>query len=89
MISEPALAELKLSNPCHQVSAQYVRLRPRGDKFIGPCPIHSTNPQARDSTSFECDADGWRCAVCHDGGDVIKLVAVCHGLIHPPISSKP
>jgi hypothetical protein len=80
MISEPALAELKLRNPCHQVSAQYVRLRPRGDKFIGPCPIHSTNPQARDSTSFECDADGWRCAVCHDGGDVIKLVAVCHGL---------
>src|SRR6185312_2985899 len=80
MISEAALAELKLRNPCHQVSARYVRLRPRGDKFIGPCPIHSTNPHARDSTSFECDANGWRCAVCHDGGDVIKLVAVCHGL---------
>ena len=80
MISEAALAELKLRNPCHEVSGQYVRLRPRGDKFIGPCPIHSTNPQARDSTSFECDADGWRCAVCHDGGDVIKLVAICHEL---------
>src|SRR6185312_16851492 len=80
MISEAALAELKLRNPCHQVSARYVRLRPRGDKFIGPCPIHSTNPHARDSTSFECDANGWRCAVCHDGGDVIKLVTVCHGL---------
>jgi CHC2 zinc finger len=80
MISEAALADLKLRNPCHQVAAQYVKLRPRGDRFIGPCPIHSTNPQARDATSFDCDADGWRCAVCHDGGDVIKLVAHCHGL---------
>ena len=80
MISHAALAELKFRNPCHQVAAQYVNLRPRGDKFIGPCPIHSSNPQARDSTSFDCDADGWRCAVCHDGGDVIKLVALCHGL---------
>lgn len=80
MISEAALADLKLRNPCHQVAAQYVKLRPRGEKFIGPCPIHSTKPQARDATSFDCDTDGWRCAVCHDGGDVIKLVARCHGL---------
>jgi hypothetical protein len=80
MISDAELAELKFRNPCYQAAAQYVNLRLRGRKFIGPCPIHSANPRARDSTSFDCDADGWRCAVCHDGGDVIKLVALCHGL---------
>jgi CHC2 zinc finger len=80
MISQAALSELRSRNPCHRMAAQYVKLRPSGSKFIGPCPIHSTKPQARDSTSFDCDADGWRCAVCHDGGDVIKLVALCHGL---------
>jgi hypothetical protein len=80
MLTAAALSELKSRNPCHQMAAQYVNLRPSGSKFIGPCPIHSTNPRACDSTSFDCDADGWRCAVCHDGGDVIKLVALCHGL---------
>jgi hypothetical protein len=80
MIPQAALADFKLRNPCHLVAAQYVKLRPRGDKFIGPCPIHSTKPQAGDATSFECDAGGWRCAVCNDGGDVIELVALCHGL---------
>lgn len=79
-ISDAAIADLKLSHPCCDVAAQWVRLRQRGKKYIGPCPLHSADPAARDSTSFECDAEGWVCAVCHDGGDVLRLVALRHGL---------
>src|SRR5579872_5351666 len=74
MISEAAIADLKARNPCDQVAARFVKLRRHGKKLIGPCPLHSPDPQARDSTSFECDADGWVCATCADGGDVIKLL---------------
>jgi len=74
MVSQVALAELKLRNPCDQVAGQWVALREHGKKLIGPCPLHSPDPRARDSTAFECDADGWVCASCHDGGDVIRLV---------------
>jgi hypothetical protein len=80
MISDAAIAELKLRNPCDQVAGQWVKLRRHGKKFVGPCPLHSPDPAARDSTSFECEADGWVCATCHDGGDVIRLVALRHGL---------
>jgi hypothetical protein len=79
-ISDAAITELKLRHPCCDVAAQWVKLRKRGKKYIGPCPLHSRDPKAKDSTSFECDADGWVCAVCQNGGDVIKLVALFHGL---------
>jgi DNA primase len=74
MISEAAIADLKARNPCDQVAARWVKLRRKGKRMIGPCPLHSPDPAARDSTSFECDAEGWVCAVCADGGDVVKLV---------------
>jgi Family of unknown function (DUF5906)/CHC2 zinc finger len=79
-ISDAAITELKLRHPCCDVAAQWVKLRKKGKKFIGPCPLHSRDPKAKDSTSFECEADRWVCAVCHNGGDVIKLVALYHGL---------
>jgi hypothetical protein len=79
-ISDASIIELKLRNPCDQVAARWVALRAKGKKWIGPCPLHSPDPHARDSTSFECDAEGWVCAVCHQGGDQIKLVALYHGL---------
>lgn len=73
-LTDAQVDEIKARNPCDQVAAQWVTLRRHGRKMIGPCPLHSPNSQARDSTAFECDADGWVCAVCCDGGDVIKLV---------------
>ena len=79
-ISASAIADLKLRNPCDATASQWVKLRKRGKKFVGPCPLHSADPEARNSTSFECDAEGWVCAVCHDGGDVLRLVALRHGL---------
>ena len=81
MISAGAIDELKARNPCDQVAAQWVRLQ-RGGKLgkRGPCPLHSPDPEARDSTAFECNAESWVCAVCQDGGDAIRLVALRHGL---------
>jgi hypothetical protein len=81
MISAAAIEELKSRHPCDQVAGQWVRLR-RGGKLglRGPCPLHSPDPGARDSTSFECNAEGWVCATCADGGDVIRLVALRNGL---------
>jgi len=79
-ITEAELEDLKQRNPCDVVAGAWVSLRRHGQKMIGPCPLHSPDPHARDSTSFECDADGWVCATCADGGDVIKLVALRENL---------
>ena len=79
-ITEAELEDLKARNPCDVVAGAWVSLRRNGKKMIGPCPLHSADPHARDSTSFECDAAGWVCATCADGGDVIKLVALRENL---------
>lgn len=85
LLSPADISALKRDHPCHQVAAQWVSLRHGSSKygpqgFTGPCPLHSQDPQARDSTSFECAAEGWVCVTCSDGGDVIKLIALKHGL---------
>jgi DNA primase len=80
LISEQALADLKARNPVDEVAQRWVTLRRKGNGFVGPCPFHSKDPQARDSTSFECWSDAWICAVCCDGGDVIKLVMMHEGI---------
>lgn len=75
MISDDALNALKERNPVDQVAGQWVALRARRrGQFVGPCPICSDDPQSRAATRFECDSDSWKCAVCSDGGDVIRLV---------------
>jgi hypothetical protein len=80
LLTPAAIEDLKRRNPCHEIAGRLVALRRKGDSYVGPCPLHSPDRQARDSTSFECDADGWVCATCADGGDVIKLVALTNGL---------
>jgi hypothetical protein len=81
MISDQALDALKERNPVHAVAGESVVLRRRGKRgFIGPCPMCSDDPRSRTAMRFECDADKWVCAVCQDGGDVIKLVQKREGL---------
>jgi len=46
-------------------------LRRRGTSHIGSCPMCGGGKRA---TRFKVDARGWACAVCSDGGDVIRLV---------------
>ena len=73
------LDALKAAHPVEQVAGQYVRLRRAGARLIGPCPIcGGSQPNGR----FEIDPakGGWVCAVCNDGGDVIKLVQRVEGL---------
>jgi hypothetical protein len=80
MFSANQLEQIKRDNPCHVIAAQWVTLRRKGKGCVGPCPLHSPDPAARDSTSFECTADGWMCAVCQEGGDVIRLVMRREGI---------
>src|ERR1035437_1438968 len=78
-ITEAELEDLKSRNPCDIVAGGWVSLRRHGQKMVGPCPICSADPKSRDATRFECWADGWVCAVCADGGDVIRLVERVNG----------
>lgn len=78
-MTPPELDELKSrpGNSCADVAARLgVRLRPHGRGWIGPCPVCSPDLQDASSTRFEIKAgsEGWVCAVCTDGGDVIALV---------------
>lgn len=79
-ISQAALDDLKSRNPCIEVARRYVALRKSGSKMVGPCPICSTDRQSRKASRFEAAVDGWVCANCSDGGDVIKLVQRVEGL---------
>lgn len=78
-LSDAQLVELKGRHPCDQVAAQWVTLRRAGRKMRGACPVCSDDKQSRKAARFECDAEGWVCAVCADGGDVIKLVQKVQG----------
>ena len=81
MMSDAALADLKARNPCDQVAGKWVKLRKHGRKLIGACPICGGGTIR--GTRFECGADGWVCAVCQDGGDVLKLVMKVENLDFP------
>lgn len=77
------LNALKERNPCDAVAGQWVKLRRKPGRtglYIGPCPMCSDDSQSKSSTRFECDADKWVCAVCQDGGDVIRLVEKREGV---------
>jgi hypothetical protein len=81
MIPDAAIDKLKADNPCDQVASQWVRLRRHGNGFVGPCPICSKDRQSKTDGRFEIkDRDGWVCAACQDGGDVIALVMKVEGI---------
>jgi hypothetical protein len=81
MIPDAAIAQLKANNSCDEVAARFdVRLRRRGAKMVGPCPICSRDKQSQTASRFEATTDAWVCAVCADGGDVIRLVERAEGL---------
>ena len=73
-LSAAEIEDLKARNPCNSIAARWVTLRAHGQRMVGPCPICSQDPTSRTATRFEVWADGWVCAVCADGGDVIRLI---------------
>ncbi|MBS7699186.1 DNA primase [Chelatococcus sp. YT9] len=79
LISPEALDDLRARNPCDQLAAKWVNLRASGGKMVGPCPICSHNRLSKSAGRFEAWADRWVCAVCEDGGDVIRLVERVEG----------
>jgi hypothetical protein len=74
-ISDAQLIEIKGRHPCDVVAGGMTTLR-RGGKLgqVGACPICAKNKSSKRATEFECNAEGWVCAKCGDGGDVIKLI---------------
>lgn len=79
LLTPAELDDLKARNPLADVAAQYVTLRKAGKRLAGPCPMCGGNKR---NGRFEILEDGmsWVCAVCNDGGDVIKLVQKVEGL---------
>lgn len=81
MIPTATLDEIRRNAPVAEIVGVRVRLRQRGNRLVGPCPICSKDPQSRTDARFEItSAIGWVCAACGDGGDVIALVQRVEGL---------
>lgn len=79
-LSDAVLDDLRARNPVYGIAARYVALRARpGGRYVGPCPICSADTASRSAGRFECTAEKWVCAVCCDGGDVIRLVQRVEG----------
>ncbi|MFT0892718.1 CHC2 zinc finger domain-containing protein [Pseudochelatococcus sp. G4_1912] len=78
-IPDAVLDDLRARNPVHEVAGRYVALRNKGNRWVGPCPICSGNTASRTAGRFEASADKWVCAVCCDGGDVIRLIERVEG----------
>ncbi|WP_315804051.1 CHC2 zinc finger domain-containing protein [Bradyrhizobium sp. SZCCHNS3002] len=79
LLSPAELDDLKARNPIADVAAQYVQLRKAGKRLAGPCPMCGGNKRNGRFEVFE-DGMSWACAVCNDGGDVIRLVQKVEGL---------
>lgn len=72
------LDDIRARNSLADVAGGYVKLRRAGSKLVGPCPICGGKVN---SQRFEIldNGESWVCAVCPDGGDVIRLVEKAEG----------
>jgi len=72
------LDDIKARNPLADIAGGYVKLRRVGGRLVGPCPICGGRVT---SQRFEIldNGESWVCAVCQDGGDVIRLVQLVEG----------
>lgn len=72
------LDDIKARNPLSDIAGGYVQLRRAGARLVGPCPVCGGKVT---SQRFEIlpDNESWVCAVCPDGGDVIRLVEKVEG----------
>ena len=79
-LSEAALDDLRARNPVASVVERLgITLHRSGQTLVGPCP--SCGGDTRRSGRFEVkDLTRWVCAVCQDGGDVIRLVERTQGV---------
>lgn len=81
--SPAEIDDIKARNPVHEIAGALVSLRPQrraAMTHVGSCPLCSPDSRSRNAARFECNAETWVCAVCQDGGDSIKLVALLNNL---------
>ena len=76
-LSDDELDDIRARNPVAAVAGQYVKLRSAGGRLVGPCPICGGGASSGRFRVF--DDESWGCAVCPDGGDVIRLVEKVEG----------
>lgn len=77
-ITEDELDDVRARNPIADIASGYTKLRRAGGKLVGPCPICGGRASSQRFEVIEKDAS-WVCAVCPDGGDVIRLVEKVEG----------
>lgn len=77
-ITDDELDDIRARNPIADVAGGYTKLRRAGGKLVGPCPICGGRTSSQRFEVIEKDAS-WVCAVCPDGGDVIRLVEKVEG----------
>src|SRR4051812_27676667 len=78
LLTPQDLDDIKARNPLAELAGGYVKLRRVGGRLVGPCPICGGRAT---SQRFEIldGGESWVCAVCPDGGDVIRLVQLVEG----------
>jgi hypothetical protein len=72
------LDDIKARNPLADVAGGYVKLRRAAGRLVGPCPVCGGKVTSQRFEIFEKD-QGWACAACHQGGDIIRLVQLVEG----------
>src|SRR3954453_869476 len=72
------LDDIRARNPLSQVAGGYVKLRRAGARLVGPCPVCGGRAAAQRFEILD-GGESWVCAVCPDGGDVIRLVQLVEG----------
>lgn len=79
MIPDAALDDLRQRNPVAEVAERLgASLKKRGRAMMGTCPMCGGG---RSAQRFEVKTpETWACAVCCDGGDVIRLVERARGV---------
>ncbi|WP_035968745.1 CHC2 zinc finger domain-containing protein [Bradyrhizobium sp. WSM1417] len=77
-ITDDELDDIRARNPIADVASGYTKLRRAGGRLVGPCPICGGRTSSQRFEVIEKEGT-WLCAVCPDGGDVIRLVEKVEG----------
>jgi hypothetical protein len=78
LLTPQDLDDIKARNPLADVAGGYVKLRRAAGELVGPCPICGGKVTSA-RFGIKDNGESWVCAVCPDGGDVIRLVQLVEG----------
>lgn len=77
-MTEAEIEDIKQRNPIADMASGYTKLRKAGSRLVGACPLCGGRAASSRFEVFEKD-QGWACAACHEGGDIIRLVEKVEG----------